>query len=151
MARTKNALKALGLSVMDEEIFNKIEDDDVIEFYSDQGIQIYRNIRFFNFCSYSLLDLAVNSWEDLYQKPASVTERLHQLFHEVLSPNSKFMSYNLGTFIQRERFIYTKTRRTFLVTPKNLSPLINQSGVRSAILSTYKAKIVDEGQTFEII
>lgn len=153
--RLKKALRAFGLKAYDDNVFNLITEDDIIEIYSADGRQLYRNILFCKMCSYSLLDLAVNSWDQLYEKPAQVTNQILELIKQILTTNISTTPYNLDAFIQREKFIYAKTLRTYIVTPRYISPLLDaHSGERIAMLSTYSAQILAEGSAslkFDII
>jgi hypothetical protein len=145
-ARLKKALRAFNLSALDKNIFNLIDEDDVIEIYNDEGIQLYRNITFCKLCSYSLLDLAVNSWDELYDKPTAIKNKIMSKINEVMTTSEGTVAYEMSSYIQREKFIYAKTLKTFLVKPKFISPLLdNLSGRRVAMLSTYSAKILTEG------
>ncbi len=144
--RLKRALATFGMHALDSEIFKMISEDDVVEVYSDLGVQLYRNLYFCKLCSYSLFDLSVNTWDELYEKPAAITQAIHARVSEVLTTANKTLEYGLGTFIQKEKFIHSKTLRTFLVTPKFISPLIDfTTDQRIGFLSTYSAKILTEG------
>lgn len=146
ISRLKKAMKEFNLKAMDSEVFELIGNEDVIEVYGSEGVQIYRNLTFCKICSYSLLDLSVNSWDELYEKPAPVVRAIHDLVGEVMTTATKTLPYNLESHIQREKFIYAKTLRTFLVTPRYISPLVDEeTGERAGILSTYSAKVIAEG------
>ncbi len=154
IARLKKAAKAFGLRFLDDEIFNLIDGEDVIEIYDQRQIQIYRNVKFCKICSYSLLDLAVHSWAELYEKPAFVAAAAGAKVQEVMTAD-KTLSYDIEPFIQREVLIYAKTRRTFLVKPKYLSPLVSEMNGRIAgFVTTFSAEVLadgDESNKFSII
>lgn len=146
VARLKSALGAFGLKALDDGFFDLVKDEDVVEVYSPEGVQLYRNVRFCKICSYSLLDLAVNSWADLYEKPATMASRTQEAVNRVLV-SDKTIPYDMPSFVQREKFIYSNVRRAFLVTPKFLSPLRDElSGRIGGFLSTYHGEILAEGE-----
>lgn len=65
----KRALEHYGLWVSDE-FMNTIQEGQIIEFYGPELIQLYRNIKFFDYCSYSLLDISVFEFYNLWERPA---------------------------------------------------------------------------------
>ena len=144
--RLRRALDGFGLRAFDENVFNQIADDDIVEFYSDMGVQLYRNTTFVKLCSYSLLDLAVNSWEDLYEKPTTVINTMQTVIQDLLSSLEGTKSFGLAPFVQKEKFLYARTLRTYMVNPKIISPLVEiHSGKRTAFITTFKAEIIAEG------
>lgn len=144
--RLRRALDGFGLRAFDDNVFEQISDDDIVEFYSDMGVQLYRNTTFIKLCSYSLLDLAVNSWEDLYEKPASVVNTMQTVIQNLLSSLEGTREFGLAPFVQKEKFLYARTLRTYMVNPKILSPLVDiHSGKRTAFITTFKAEIIAEG------
>lgn len=145
IARLKHALRNFGMKSLHEDIFNQIAEDDVIEIYSSQGIQLYRNMKFLKLCSYSLLDLAVNPWDQLYEKPTLISTKIMEKIDHILTHSTGPVPYETGTFIQRETYIFAKTLRVFKVTPRFLSATIDQFGKRNGFISTYDAEIFSEG------
>ncbi len=69
------ALQSLGLVPLDN-LFAQIADDDIIEVYSSEGIQIFRSFSFLESISYTIEDLIVYPWHDLFIREAKITELL---------------------------------------------------------------------------
>lgn len=69
------ALQSLGLVPLDT-LFAQISDDDIIEVYSSEGIQIFRSFSFLESISYTIEDLIVYPWHDLFIREAKITELL---------------------------------------------------------------------------
>jgi len=69
------ALQSLGLIPLDT-LFSQISDDDMIEVYSSEGIQIFRSFSFLETISYTIEDLIVFPWHDLFIREAETTELL---------------------------------------------------------------------------
>jgi hypothetical protein len=75
IAALKNALKFFGLR-LEEEFWTKLSSDDVIEIYNPNMIQLYRSLNFYNKTGYSLLDLVMNEWYVLWERPAKALEEV---------------------------------------------------------------------------
>lgn len=58
-----------------QDVLGKIEDDDVVEIYDLKNQQIFRNIKFFEYCSFSLEDLFVGDWVGLTKRESRWAER----------------------------------------------------------------------------
>ncbi len=59
--------RALGLTPRSD-IFDRIGDEDVVEIYSTQQKQIFRNLQFFKYVSLTLEDLYCDTWYDLTRR-----------------------------------------------------------------------------------
>jgi len=70
------ALRRLGL-VPRSDLFQHFTKDSVIEIYSFENKQLFRNINFFKFCSYTLEELHAVEWWRLFQRDDSITQRLY--------------------------------------------------------------------------
>lgn len=60
-------------------LFSFISPDDVIEIHLIDGTQIFRNLAFFDYCSYSLEELYCCSWNDLYSHSSQALAKLMEL------------------------------------------------------------------------
>ena len=147
VARLKWALSQFGLKATNNDVFDIVATDDVIELYNLQGIQLYRNMRFFKVCSYNLLDLSVNSWETLYDKPTHVLEATQKIIQRMFSSGDRPISYDIPTYLQKEKYQFVKSLRTLQVTPKYIVPLFDySSGEPAGAFSTYSAEVIAEGE-----
>ena len=61
------ALKKLGLR-FSSDMFNFIQQENVIEIYDMNNVQIFRNFNFFGFTSYALEDLLCRPWVELFHR-----------------------------------------------------------------------------------
>lgn len=94
LSLTWRALRQLNL-VPTSEIFGEIRETDVVEVYSTDHVQLFRNFSFFDFCSYTLEELSVFEWWLLFERDQSVTESIisesQKIFpgdlKETLTPN----------------------------------------------------------------
>ena len=80
----KKVLTRGGLSTCPE-MYQHLENEDVIEAYSSDFTQLFRNLRFLEICSYPLLDLYLYEWFELFRRPQNVTDILVSLAHEILA------------------------------------------------------------------
>jgi len=69
------AIKELGFRPPSD-LFTYVRKDSVIEIHDPVGIQIFRNFRFYSYCSYSLEELHCFPWNHLYSRNDKV---LHDL------------------------------------------------------------------------
>lgn len=70
------ALKMFGMPSFKDDIFSLIEEDDVIEIYRYDNIQVFRNLNFHDICSYELPELFVYSWDQLYYRDQKYTDMI---------------------------------------------------------------------------
>lgn len=89
---TWRALSKLGL-VPKSDLFMQMTDDHIVEVYSSENIQLFRNLNFFDFCSYSLEELHAIEWWGLFDREAATTQKLfgyaEKIFSGELSENFK--------------------------------------------------------------
>lgn len=71
----KNILNIMKLSATSD-FLNNITEEDIVEIYSPDGIQIFRNLKFYETTSYSLADLLLYEWYELYSRPTKIYEKL---------------------------------------------------------------------------
>ncbi|MES3037189.1 MAG: hypothetical protein V4736_04705 [Bdellovibrionota bacterium] len=69
------AMKEYGFRPSSD-FFDKLEKEDLLEIYNAQGIQIYRNWAFFQVSGYSMGDLFVFPWNELYIRDQEINDSL---------------------------------------------------------------------------
>lgn len=87
---------------MHEDFWNTLSNGQVIEFYGTDGVQLYRNINFFTFCSYTLLDISVFEWYNLWQRPSQIQEQMNKDAAKVFSTATPIMQYKVPRHVLRE-------------------------------------------------
>lgn len=85
---TWNALKKFKLRPH-LTLFDHLNDGQVIEFYSSENIQIFRNFVFFELCSYTLEDVYCRPWFELYKRDDSVTAEILKEFEFIFKGQSE--------------------------------------------------------------
>src|SRR5690606_14370708 len=78
-----NILKNMHLRAP-QSFVDKIDEDDLIEIYNLENIQIFRNLKFYETTTYSLEDLLLYDWPELYSRPKRMTEQLLNLVESVI-------------------------------------------------------------------
>jgi hypothetical protein len=97
----RKALQYFGLLV-DESLWDVIAKDMVVEIYGPNMIQLYRSINFYQYTSYSLLDLSAFEWFILWDRPRVILDRLMKLAIQLLETNIPLMACDIPQHILRE-------------------------------------------------
>lgn len=67
------------------DIFDKISDTDVIEVYLDDHTQIFRNLNFFNYTSFTIDELLCGTWYKLYKRDFISTLKMMKVAFKILT------------------------------------------------------------------
>ncbi|QDK38304.1 hypothetical protein [Bdellovibrio sp. NC01] len=82
---TWKALRKLGLTPKSD-LFSLIKDDDIIEIYNGESRQVYRNLRYYDFCSYSIEELYSLEWWNLFSRDdGEITRKLFEESNKLLT------------------------------------------------------------------
>lgn len=128
------ALKELKLKPSSE-FFDKILDTDVIEIYNAEGVQIFRNFRFFEFCGYTLADIFLNPWFDLYYRNEDLTKRIFEQVAQCLTRKEGGLYY--PSIEKHEIFeIFSGAPHTVSYSIKHFCAFYGQQGVSPAFAVT---------------
>ncbi len=119
----------------------QFSEDDVVEVYSADFIQLYRNFRFLEICSYSILDLYSHPWDELYRRPAKITEQIVRGIRQCIEQPSEHPAIVdvPGHFLEE---IFSEERRQFFVQQGPFYSLLDEDGAVAGFLGTLKAEIV---------
>ena len=83
------AFREFGLTP-NASLFDSMTEDHVVEIYDLNNIQIFRNFRFFEFCSYTLEDVYTRPWTELFiRKDEAQSERLLAFAKKLVASNSR--------------------------------------------------------------
>jgi hypothetical protein len=134
------ALSKLGL-LADSQVLEEIEEDDVVEVFDTGLRQIYRSYNCYGVCNYSLEELAVYPFYELYGRHSSISAKLMEACEAVASGKVKYWSfadlpeYHIQelrldppeSFAMREKFgarlRSTLNGETYLLSVKKVRPL----------------------------
>lgn len=84
-ALVERSLEFFNLKLKHEEFWGEITKDEIIEIYNADDIQIFRTLNFFKTSSYSLMDLLVHEWFQLWERPSTVIEDMLGVVRKVKS------------------------------------------------------------------
>lgn len=152
----ERALSHFNLKV-DEEFWKTLTSDQIIEIYGSDMIQLYRNLNFFRFCSYSLLEISINEWYNLWERPSFVMKEIFSAVEVVLGHFIPVMPYRIPRHLLREKkriseFPELAAPRSCLVDFKYIASLRRDGNPKPAgAIVTASASLVAEGDAaFEI-
>ncbi len=95
------ALDYYGLSV-DKDLLETIDDETVVEIYSEDMLQLYRSFKMLDMTGYSLLDLSVFEWYVLWERPQLTIEQMQSEIAKVLESEIPFKTFNVAPHVLRE-------------------------------------------------
>ena len=124
-------------------LYDQISDEEVIEAYTSDFTQLFRNLEMLKLCSYSLLELSVYEWPELFRRPHSITEKLIGLAGQVLgspSPRTITCSEVPNHFLEE---IFSPDKHKLFIEQKLLSPLMDSSGATVGFIGTLRAHLFD--------
>lgn len=81
---TWRAFRAYGL-VPVSDLFSYIKSNDIIEVYSTENRQIFRNFQYFQYCSYSIEELYSVEWWHLFARDESITKKIMEEAYQVFN------------------------------------------------------------------
>ncbi|MBC7458617.1 MAG: hypothetical protein H7235_10080 [Bdellovibrionaceae bacterium] len=138
-----------------EEFWKTLEKDQIIEFYGEDMLQLYRSLSFFKVTGYSLLDISVFEWYVLWQRSAKAVEETMNDAHHVIKyslPVKKFEIpkqlihevYDVGG--QKEAFV----PRTVLAEFMHLGFLSKKNAfdpnASHGVICSSRAKVLSHGE-----
>jgi hypothetical protein len=116
-------------------------DDDVIEVYTKDLTQLFRNLKFLEVCSYPLSDLYVYDWVELYRRPFTITDTLVKQTLDVLSKlPGETVRCEVPDHVLEE--VFSTERRKFFIRQKILSPILDRNGQIVGVLGTLDATVI---------
>jgi hypothetical protein len=139
---TWKALMLLGLKPP-ADLLDFILDGDVVEIYNRDQIQMFRNLRFFELCSYPVADVLVRDWPSLYERTPDLSEDLLTFVGETFAGGFGVRRFPSSPHFLTERNSVEK--RQFKVVEGYLAPLWSRSepfGEVTAVLATKKVSML---------
>jgi PAS domain-containing protein len=137
-------LSAFGFKVCSD-FFDKLEKDDILEVYNPEGIQIHRNWNFFEISGYTLGDVFVYPWNELYIRTPDDAEQVRKYCASVLSGEVRSTVAYVGPeHPLQEAFSDAKYKMTIHF--KYFSPVFTDGAV-SGFICTSRVEHVSEKLT----
>ncbi len=119
------------------DIFDKIDlDCDVIEIYSPEGIQIFRNLRFFDICSYTLDEIFAYDWPELYSRELAITQGILSLVEKMFEGKIQ-VTTPANIEIHTVKEIFSEERNEYIIEQKLFSPVLRVNKTIGGVLGTF--------------
>lgn len=115
------------------DVFGHMTDDDLIEIYSCENKQLYRNFKFFEVCTYTLEELYSREWWVLYERDSEITMKIFDMGARVMS-GEIVESYIPDIQPHRLKEINSAERSTVLQQVKLMSPLKRNKRVEAILV-----------------
>ncbi len=144
-----NALTLLGFRPTSD-LFSFIQPGNVIEIHDKRLVQVFRNLIFFNFCSYSLEELYCYNLQQLYTRDLEFENGLMTYVHQIYGGHTSVIKTDLKTHTITELLSTKKLKISDDI--HYLAPLFSSSGgndpvatlcIESARIES-QAKIADD-------
>ena len=136
-----HAVKRLGL-IPPPDLFDKVTDDDVVEIYNSAFIQVFRNFKFFEISSYSLADVSIYEWRELYYRDPTVTGEIASLGIKVFKGElTGVVDTQIRPHILEETF--SPELFKMRMRQKYFAPLIDSTGQVQAVVATSEVEVVE--------
>ncbi len=78
------SMRSMGLLPPDD-LFDKINEKDMIEVYDAGSIQIFRSLELYRYMSYSFSEIFCFTWMDLFTRDSFVFKRISETLSQILS------------------------------------------------------------------
>lgn len=118
----KICMKFLGLTAPSD-CLDQLQSGDLIEGYSLERLQVFRNLQFMEYTSHSLVDIMTIEWPELFDRSKVIEDQMIAYCNETLWTNNKTIPFNIPAHFMRE--LRTDERRLYEIRFKTLSPLFS--------------------------
>ena len=130
------AMKKLKLTPPSD-LLELIEEDDCVEVYNVNGIQIFRSLTFYKIVSYSVAEITLYPWDRLYNRDPQITQQIiEQGFIKGFSGTTSAYKLTIPDHDVTEAM--SLKPRSIHVKFGWLAPLIDQPRSVGAIFATWK-------------
>lgn len=116
-----------------EEVNSVLTNENIVEVYNLDHVQLFRSINFFDLCNYSLLDLVTRQWFELFDRLSSDTEANLREFQMALD-TGKMRRLTVAAHLLKERD--SNPRGVFLYDPQYCCPVYSAPGLLGGYLLT---------------
>lgn len=132
------ALRFFGLRPTSD-LFENLTLDDSIEVYNSAGIQIWRNLRFMEVCSYSLEEIFCYTWQERYNRSDEATNQIINLISKFSPSSPKSVHCQIKNVLYE---VFSEKKLVIDVTHKLLSPVFNSANQVGGFVVASKVKII---------
>lgn len=139
-----NFLKKMNLRPTSD-FFNCLKEDDIIEIYGTDFVQTFRNLNFFEACTYTIIDIFTYDWIELFTRENQIIAELSGLASEVLGgKHSQTVKIN----VDRHTLIESLSENPCKIDVyhKYIAPLYSEGSIHNFIIVS-DAKIIETSIT----
>lgn len=115
-----------------QSFFEQLAFDDLVEIYDLKGIQIFRNMRFFDITAYSLADLLAYPWYELLERSSLVMQEMNHNVEKILKSNFDILPMAVPSHILKE--IKVEPNNILQVKFKSISPIFNEKKEKTGVI-----------------
>jgi hypothetical protein len=134
-------LAARGLRCPSD-LLDRIGEDEVIEIYDTELVQIFRNFRFIELCNYAMDRVLSCEWPTLFSRPPAVDHEIFQIVGRLLRGEiTGTMDCPLPEYVLQET--QTEEQGRFLIHHGIASPLHDANHQVVAFVCTLRAQPID--------
>ena len=137
-------LKVAGLWYPSD-ISDLIQSGDSIEIYDLENFQIYRNLTFMKKSGYSVLDVILGHWHELWVRPKVIQEKMVAAVMAAFQNPDAIVRSEIEPHFVRESYD-SATARILRVDFRFLLPLKNLAGQMGGFLVASRAEVVDRSE-----
>jgi hypothetical protein len=126
------------------DLFEQIGPNDVVEIYDHNFIQVFRNLRFMELCSYTLEDVFTHEFPELFARPNEITTVLVEHCQQVFEGR---ITTTQPTHVPDHELceIWSSKRKQFSIRQGVISPLYDKTRRPVAVVATLKAEVKSIG------
>lgn len=122
------------------DLLDRVGDDDFIEVYNSDNIQIHRSFNYFRLSSYELDAIFVSKWWELYERDPVMEARILEVVQGIFTGKiSGTLFAGISDHYLREA--WSAERRVYRVSHDYFSPLFDKSNRPTAFVVLSKARI----------
>lgn len=123
------------------DFIDKVTEEDIVEIYNLENIQVFRNLKFYETTTYSLSDLLLYDWPELYTRPAKMTEKLLAIVGDVIRhPSNELVQEMSFVPVHYLKEIRANPVQLCEVRFKYISPILDYAGERAGFIVSCTAK-----------
>jgi hypothetical protein len=123
------------------DLMDKITDEDIIEIYNLDFVQIYRNMKFIELCSYPLDTVFTHEFPELYRRPDVITAQLIEFAQRtLLGQIHSTVPFQVEDHFLEE--IFSEEKSKFQITMGIISPLYTRDHKIAGWINTLRARPV---------
>lgn len=134
------SMQAMGVQ-FPSDFLKKLDRDDLIEGYDMNRIQIFRNMRFMETSSYSLLEILSYEWPLLFARASAITDKIISHCDELLWSANRTIPVHVAKHWIHE--IRSAERQVCEVTFKYMTPLFSGPGKPAGVIATCQARAIE--------